>query len=245
VGGLAAGTDGIVPEGRRRRRAARSAPMRLHPRTAAAGRGSRDLGRMRVVVLAAACVTLLLSAVASANTSHAGWPEIDGMLLMNKADSSRPLDARPGNDPFGGQDFRYSCDGVHLRGACHRRLVWGGTGFVVTSLPGHNELLGGHGNDTIYAGPWGDVLWGDYKPSGQPATQHDVLIGGPARDFIYASHGYNQIDGGGGNDWIKAHFGSGTIDCGAGSDTLYISARAQTHYTIRNCERISHKTLGY
>jgi hypothetical protein len=33
--------------------------------------------------------------VASANTSHEGWPRIDGMLLMNKTDLARPLDARP------------------------------------------------------------------------------------------------------------------------------------------------------
>ena len=28
----------------------------------------------------------------------------------------------------------------------------------------HNELLGGNGSDTLYAGNVGDVLWGDYKP---------------------------------------------------------------------------------
>jgi Ca2+-binding RTX toxin-like protein len=200
---------------------------------------------MRALVLAAACAALLVPALATANTSHAGWPTIDGALLMNKADGTRPLDARPGHDPFGGQDFRYSCDEVHLRGGCYRRFVWGGRGLVMTSLPGHNELLGGNGNDTIYAGPWGDVIWGDYKPGGQPVTQHDVLIGGPGRDFIYASHGYNQIDAGAGNDYVKAHWGTGTIDCGAGRDILYISARAQQGYTIRNCEVISHQTVGY
>ena len=79
----------------------------------------------------------------------------------------------------------------------------------------HNELLGGHGSDTIYAGPVGDVLWGDYKPSGQSTTQHDVLIGGAGNDHFYASHGYNRIQAGGGDDWVKAHFGRGIIDCGA------------------------------
>jgi len=109
----------------------------------------------------------------------------------------------------------------------------------------HNELLGGHGSDTIYAGPWGDVLWGDYKPSGQGTSQRDRLYGGAGRDFIYASHGWNLIEAGAGNDWIKAHFGRGVVDCGPGIDTLYISRRAQKHYRIRGCERVSHKTLGY
>jgi Ca2+-binding RTX toxin-like protein len=199
---------------------------------------------MRRLLLLTLLSSLIPAAVATASTSHDGWPKIDGMLLMNKTDSSRPLDARPGHDPFGGTDPRYSCDSVHLRGACQRRLVAGPNGRVVTNASGHNELLGGHGSDTIYAGPWGDVLWADYKPSGQPTSQVDTIYGGPGRDIIFASHGRNVIDAGPGNDWIKAHFGSGTIDCGPGNDLLFISRKAQRHYAIRNCERISHRTLG-
>jgi Ca2+-binding RTX toxin-like protein len=166
------------------------------------------------------------------------------MLLMNKTDAPRPLDARPGHDPFAGTDPRYSCDAIHKRGSCQRRFVRTHAGVVVTSRSGHNELLGGHGNDALYAGPWGDVVWADYKPSGQPTTQVDRVFGGPGRDFIYASHGTNMIAAGGGDDWVKAHFGRGTIDCGGGRDLLFISRRAQRHYTIHACERISHKTLG-
>src|ERR1700754_1239728 len=154
-------------------------------------------------------------AAARANTSHAGWPRIDGVLLMNKTDTSRPLDARPGDDPFAGRDRRYSCDAIHKRGKCHRRFVRrrGVHGRVMTARHGHNELLGGHGSDTIHAGPWGDVLWGDYKPSGQPTNQNDQLYGGAGNDFIYASHRQNVIDTGGGNDVVHAHFGWGSITC--------------------------------
>src|SRR5690242_4348119 len=88
---------------------------------------------------------LLQASVAAANTSHDGWPRIDGVLLMNKDDSSRPLDARPGHDPFAGEDDIYSCDAIHLRGSCQRRFVEGdGDGLVMTARSGHNELLGGH-----------------------------------------------------------------------------------------------------
>jgi Ca2+-binding RTX toxin-like protein len=206
----------------------------------------------RVHALSAAAATVsaaalgLFAAGAPGNTSHAGWPRIDGVLLMNKTDGRRPLDARPGHDPFGRRDRRYSCDAIHKRGKCHRRFirVRGRRGRVMTFRHGHNELLGGHGSDTIHAGPWGDVIWGDYKPSGQPTRQHDRIWGGPGRDHIYASHGKNAIRAGGGNDWIKAHFGFGLVNCGGGNDLLYISRRAQKHYKIRNCERISHKTLG-
>jgi hypothetical protein len=195
------------------------------------------------LLIALAC-TALPAGAATASTSHEGWPRINGMLLMNKTDRARPLDARPGHDPFGGTDPIYSCDSVHKRGKCQSRMVPGGSGRVVTAKSGHNELLGGHGNDTLYAGPWGDVLWADYKPSGQPSTQVDTVIGGAGKDFIYAGHGTNNIAAGGGDDMIKAHFGRGSIDCGGGRDTLFISRQAQRHYKIAHCERISHKTLG-
>jgi hypothetical protein len=210
--------------------------------------------RMRVLVLSLSCACLLACvSVAVANTSHEGWPTIDGVLLMNKTDSTRPLDARPGQDPFGGTDRSYSCDAIHRRGACQSRFVPHFDaaarppqyGLVMSSQPGHNELLGGHGSDSIYAGPWGDVIWGDFKPSGQPANQVDHLYGGAGNDFVYAGHGYNAIDAGAGNDVIHAHFGRGTIDCGPGNDVLYISRAAKRGYKLRGCERTSYKTRGY
>jgi Ca2+-binding RTX toxin-like protein len=209
----------------------------------------RTTSRCRAAA-AGAAVALLAAAAsagpASANTSHEGWPRINGMLLMNKLDQSRPLDATPGHDPFGGQDPAYRCDGTHKSQSClsastHRTA----TGFVVKATGRHNELLGGHGNDTILAGPNGDVLWADYKPSGQPSTQHDRIAGGAGNDFIYASHGTNEIAAGSGNDYIKAHYGRGTIDCGGGRDVLYISRKAQRQYHIAGCETVSHRTLGY
>ena len=132
---------------------------------------------------------------------------------MNSQDQSRPLDGRSGHDPFDGTDPSYSCDGLHRNSSCvrlaaHHKIT------VVPANIGHNELLGGHGNDTINAGPAGDVIWGDYKPSGQPGAQHDTLIGAAGNDFIYASHGLNAISAGPGNDFVKAHFCFGRIDCG-------------------------------
>jgi Ca2+-binding RTX toxin-like protein len=199
---------------------------------------------MRRALLIMVALSGITATSAAANTSHDGWPRINGMLLMNKTDLARPLDARPGHDPFGGTDPRYSCDAVHKRGSCQKRMVHTAAGVVVTSRSGHNELLGGHGNDALHAGPWGDVLWADYKPSGQPSSQVDNMRGGAGKDFIYASHGTNVIDAGPGADHVKAHFGRGTIDCGPGNDILYVSRKAQRHYKIRNCDRISHKTLG-
>ncbi len=215
-----------------------------------------------------------LATSAQANTSHAGWPVITGMQLMNKLDQSRPLDGRPGADPFDGTDPTYSCDGVHLSSIClatgvafapadlvcdilHLPLVAGWPSYVVRRVCAHhptatvpadvgsNELLGGHGDDVIHAGPAGDVLWGDYKPSGQPTSQRDELDGGPAKDFIYASHGLNTITTGGGNDVVHAHFGHGSITCTGGSPRVYLSRKSRKRYSLHGCRRISYKTLGY
>ena len=149
------------------------------------------------------------------------------MLLMNKLDQNRPLDARPGHDPFGGTDPTYSCDTcTRTRRASASRPTASSTApagrrWSSRAPPRHNELLGGHGDDTIHAGPWGDVIWGDYKPSGQPTSQVDRIWGGDGRDFIYASHGWNVIARGGGPDLIKAHFGHGSIDCGGGARPVH------------------------
>jgi Ca2+-binding RTX toxin-like protein len=108
----------------------------------------------------------------------------------------------------------------------------------------HNELLGGHGNDQIYAGDAGDVIWGDYKPSGQPTSQVDDLHGGPGNDFIYASHGTNYIWTGGGADVVHAHFGRGWIYCQSSNVTVFLSHHSRALYHLRGCHHISYRTLG-
>jgi len=117
------------------------------------------------------------------------------------------------------------------------------TSYTGTSR--NDELLGGDGSDTLDGGAGDDVLWGDKNPSGQPATQKDVITGGDGKDWIYSSHGTNTIDAGPGVDHVKAHFGKGTIDCGPGNDVLWVSHKAKPHYKIRGCETISFKSLGF
>jgi Ca2+-binding RTX toxin-like protein len=104
-----------------------------------------------------------------------------------------------------------------------------------------DELLGGHGNDTILGRGASDVIWGDYKPCCQPTRQHDVLMGGTGRDHIYASHGWNRIAAGPGRDLIHGHYGRGTIDCGGGRDKVYLSHRSRPKYRLRHCERIDYR----
>jgi Ca2+-binding RTX toxin-like protein len=102
----------------------------------------------------------------------------------------------------------------------------------------HNKLLGGHGDDVLEAGDLGDVLWGDYKPSGQPTTQRDTIVGGPGKDFIYAGHGKNTITSGGGADQIHAHFGHGTITCSNTKPTVFLGKNAK-RYVVRGCTHVT------
>jgi hypothetical protein len=106
----------------------------------------------------------------------------------------------------------------------------------------HNELLGGHGDDTITAGDIGDVIWGDYKPSGQPTTQKDILTGGAGKDHIYASHGTNTIVTNGGADQVHAHFGRGSITCATKKPLIFLSHRSQKKYKLHGCTRITFRS---
>jgi Ca2+-binding RTX toxin-like protein len=106
----------------------------------------------------------------------------------------------------------------------------------------HNWLLGGYGNDTIYAGDRGDVIWGDYHPEGQPESQRDYLHGGAGSDWIYASHGYNEIWTGAGDDHLALVYGHGIVFCnGSGLKTFVMRYLPQNRpWKLVGC---SHKAI--
>jgi hypothetical protein len=105
-----------------------------------------------------------------------------------------------------------------------------------------DELLGHHGSDVLNGGRRRDVLWGDYDPDGQPATQVDRMYGGRSSDFIYGSHGRNRIFGGPGNDAISVHYGRGLVDCGPGRDIYHVARSRKHRYRFRNCEKVEYRT---
>src|SRR5262249_5791829 len=127
---------------------------------------TRAMARRVPPIVAVLLAVLVAAAPASAlrKASHKGSPAIAGMLLINKFDQDRPLDGRPGSDPFDGTDPSYRCDGDHQNelcfvtsGACdqseiHVLFCDPSDTPVVSTDPHHNELLGGHGSDVIHAG---------------------------------------------------------------------------------------------
>jgi hypothetical protein len=109
-----------------------------------------------------------------------------------------------------------------------------------TGTDDNDELLGHHGNDTLDGGGGRDVLWGDWDPKNNNESQTDVLRGGANNDFLYPSHGKNNMYGGDGNDRIIAYYGHGLIDCGPGPRD-YAQTRWQSNaYKVRNCEHVRH-----
>ncbi len=104
----------------------------------------------------------------------------------------------------------------------------------------HNWLLGGYGNDTIWAGREGDVIWGDYQPSRQSRTERDVIHGGPGVDWIYSSHGHSEIWTGAGDDHLALVYGWGTIHCnGPGMKTLVMRLLPRNrHWRLDGCRHI-------
>lgn len=110
----------------------------------------------------------------------------------------------------------------------------------------HNYLLGGYGDDTIYGGDSGDVIWGDYHPSGWPDHQTAVIHAGNGKNFIYSNDTVNYVwTGTNPATVVHAHEGSGVIHCENPQIVVFTSHHAKPHYKLDGCKRISFYSVGY
>ncbi len=121
-----------------------------------------------------------------------------------------------------------------------------GRQHVLRGVPGrHNYLLGGYGDDTIYGGDAGDVIWGDYHPSGG-STQTAVIHAGNGPNFIYANDTFNYVwTGTNPNTVVHAHENSGIIHCENPHIVVFTSHHALPHFKLHGCRRISFYSVGY
>jgi len=110
----------------------------------------------------------------------------------------------------------------------------------------HNYLLGGYGNDTIYGGNAGDVIWGDYHESGWPSSQTAVIHAGDGPNIIYANDTYNYVwTGTNPATVVHIHENSGIVHCESPQIVVFTSHHALPHYTLHGCRRISFYSVGY
>jgi hypothetical protein len=109
----------------------------------------------------------------------------------------------------------------------------------------HNYLLGGYGNDTIYGGNTGDVIWGDYHPTGE-SLQTAVIHAGNGPNFIYANDTVNYVwTGTNPHTVVHAHEDSGVIHCENLHIVVFTSHHALPHYKVDGCRHISFYSVGY
>jgi len=125
---------------------------------------------------------------------------------------------------------------------------WGGLHTLVGKRGVHNWLLGGYGNDTIVGGNTGDVIWGDYHPSGGPPSQTATIYAGDGRNVIYADDTHDFVwTGTNPGTVVHAHGAntSGAIHCQSGGVIVFLSTTSERHFKLYGCRRISHYSVGY
>ena len=122
-----------------------------------------------------------------------------------------------------------------------------GVANTLVGRPGvHNYLLGGYGNDTIIGGNAGDVIWGDYHPSGWPKHQKAIIHAGNGKNFIYSNDTYNEVwTGTNPATVVHAHEDGGVIHCQNPHIIVFTSHHALPHYKLHGCRRISFYSVGY
>jgi hypothetical protein len=109
----------------------------------------------------------------------------------------------------------------------------------------HNYLLGGYGNDTIVGGDSGDVIWGDFHPSGEK-RQTAVIHAGNGKNFIYANDTVNYVwTGTNPKTVVHAHENGGVIHCENPQQVVYTSHHAKPHWKLDGCRHISFYSVGY
>jgi hypothetical protein len=118
---------------------------------------------------------------------------------------------------------------------------------TLVGKPGvHNYLLGGYGNDTIVGGDSGDVIWGDYHPTGEPKRQTAVIHAGAGQNFIYANDTLNYVwTGTNPKTVVHAHENGGIVHCENPHQVVYTSHHAKPHWKFEGCRHISFYSVGY
>jgi Ca2+-binding RTX toxin-like protein len=142
------------------------------------------------------------------------------MLLQNSNNLSRPLDGRPGHDPFDGTDPSYSCDGEQTGGEYHNCGFPGiGDGPRFTALSQLELECQRDGSSSEATQP--PLFPAVVLPAGLPtfcAHKYEET------DLVPASIGHNELLGGDGSD---------TIHAGPAGDVIWGDSHAEGNDTTQ------------
>ena len=138
------------------------------------------VSRRNSIVAISACALIAAGGVAHANTSHDGWPTIDGALKINKDDGNDTMHGTHKSDELlGGHDS----DTIYGHGRAD--VLWGDYKPSGQGTAQVDHLFGGAGSDFIYA-----------------SHGQNVIVAGADNDTIHAHFGRGSIDCGGGRDTL-------------------------------------------
>jgi Ca2+-binding RTX toxin-like protein len=138
------------------------------------------LRRTSIATLAAVAIGGAAGGPASAQTSHEGWPHIDGVLKINKDDGNDTIrGTRRSDELLGG----HGNDTLYGRGRAD--VLWGDYKPSGQGTAQVDHLYGGDGSDFIYA-----------------SHGQNVIAAGAGNDTIHAHFGRGSIDCGAGRDTL-------------------------------------------
>ncbi len=220
----------------------------------------RRLGVMGALV----GLVLGLAAVGQANTSHAGWPPIENLLIDH--------------DHSGGSHVLYATPGVHneLLGSFGSDTIYGGNaGDVIWTdynpdfstydptvryCPRLKEYIG-----ALPVKPATPAALVSVKaafavsdracqalpastgkpPSSTPPPSVGTVHAGNGANFIYATDTTNYVWTGTGATKVHASVGGGEIHCQSSRVVVFLSHRSRPHYKLLGCRHLSYFSVGY
>ena len=96
--------------------------------------------------------------------------------------------------------------------------------------------------ESVIGGNAGDVIWGDYHPSGAPSFQSVVIHAGDGKNFIYANDTVNQVwTGTNPQTVVHAIGGGGVVHCENTHIAIDTNHKARRHYKLVGCGPVSRR----
>ncbi len=148
----------------------------------------------------------------------------DGLELQVLLNSVTPETYSPGDisriEAYGGghNDLISLRDGISIPAI----LVGGAGNDVIYAGSGSDTIIGGAGRDTIVARSGNDWIdAGDDNDLAYGDAGEDTILGGNGNDILLGGAGSDTIDGEAGSDVINGDVGNDALSGGAGNDYLY------------------------